>query len=93
MSKIIYRHILPAHPTQFYDVYRYTFDREITVETDDKCHVWMLVEGESVMLETSEGMQQRFNYAETFVVPAEARSYRICNEGNKKAMMIKAFVK
>ena len=84
---------LPTHPAQFYDVYRYSFDREITVETADKCHVWMLVEGDSVMLETADGMQQRFNYAETFVVPAGARSYRISNEGNKKVMMVKSFVK
>ena len=84
---------LPTHPTQFYDVYRYAFDKEITVETNDKCHVWMLVEGESVMLETADGMRQRFNYAETFVVPAGARSYRIRNEGKEKAMMLKSFVK
>jgi len=84
---------LPTHPAQFYDVHRYTFDKEITVATGDKCHVWMLVEGTSVMLETADGMQQRFNYAETFVIPAGARSYRIRNDGNKKAMMVKSFVK
>ena len=84
---------LPTHPAQFYDVHRYTFDREIAVETGGKCHVWMLVEGSSVMLETADGMQQRFNYAETFVVPAGAGSYRIRNEGNGKAMMVKSFVK
>jgi hypothetical protein len=84
---------LPTHAAQFYDVHRYTFVTEITVETDDKCHVWMLVEGSSVLLETVNGMQQRFNYAETFVVPAVAKSYRIRNEGNYKVMMVKAFVK
>ena len=84
---------LPTHQEQFYDVHRYTFVREITVETDGKCHVWMLVEGSSVILETVNGMRQRFNYAETFVVPAAGRLYRIRNEGNYKVMMVKSFVK
>jgi len=55
--------------------------------------VWMLVEGSSVVLETAGGMQQRFNYAETFVVPAGAQSYRIRNEGNTRAIMVKSFIK
>lgn len=84
---------LPTHPEHFYDVYRYTFDHEITIETNNKCHVWMLVEGQSVILETADGMKQRFNYAETFVIPAAAKSYTLCNESNEKACMVMSFVK
>jgi mannose-6-phosphate isomerase class I len=84
---------LPTHPAHFYDIHRYTFDRKIAVETGDKCHVLMLVEGSSVMLETAGGMRQRFNCAETFVIPATAQSYRIHNEGREKAIILKSFVK
>jgi hypothetical protein len=84
---------LPTHPLHFYDVHRYAFDREISQETNGKCHVWMLVEGVSVLLETADGMQQHFNYAETFVIPAGARSYRLTNLSKEKAIMVKAFVK
>jgi predicted NBD/HSP70 family sugar kinase/mannose-6-phosphate isomerase class I len=84
---------LPTHPLHFYDVHRHSFEKHIKVQTAGKCHVWMLVEGTSVMLETAGGMKQRFNRAETFVIPAGAQSYTLANEGKGRAMMLKAFVK
>jgi hypothetical protein len=84
---------VPTHPDHFYDVHRLEFEREITVETEGSCHVLSLVEGQSVMLETANGLHQQCNYAETFVVPAAAQSYRLTNKGSQPAFVIKAFVK
>jgi len=85
---------LPTHPEHFYDVHRYTLNNKIHLSTNNKCHVWMLIEGTSIVIETKNGIKQRFNYAETFVVPASAESYTIYNENpNDKTLLIKSFVK
>ncbi len=84
---------VPTHAEHFYDLHRIEFSSDITVDTFGKCHVLMLVEGQSVIVETANGQSQRYNYAETFAIPAAAGSYRIINEGNSTAKVVKAFIK
>jgi len=84
---------LPTHPDHFYDVRRLEFSGSIDITTDGDCHVMSLVEGQSIVLETSGGLRQRFNYAETFVVPAAATAYRLVNEGGGIARVVQAYVK
>ncbi|RYU90522.1 hypothetical protein EWM62_07645 [Mucilaginibacter terrigena] len=84
---------VPTHAEHFYDVHRMEFDNKITVETNNVCHVLMLVEGKSILLETADGTKHQFAYAETFVVPAAAGSYTITNLGKGRAKVVKAFLK
>ena len=84
---------LPTHAEQFFDVQRLEFDRSIEVETDGQCHILSLVEGQTIALETGQGLRQRFQYAETFVVPAAAVRYRLINEGTQPVKVIQAFVR
>jgi len=84
---------LPTHEQHFYDVHRIEFDSEITVETSAVCHILMLVEGSKISVETENGVALNFSYAETFVIPAAAKGYKLINLGNEKAKVVKAFVK
>jgi mannose-6-phosphate isomerase class I len=80
---------LPTHPEHFYDVHRVEFDGTVELSTNGSPQVLSLVEGERVTLETSSGSRQLFNYAETFVIPAAAGTYRLINEtgGTLKAVI------
>ncbi|RDC56012.1 hypothetical protein DU508_13850 [Pedobacter chinensis] len=84
---------LPTHAEHFYDVYRLEFDVQVDLSTDDICHVLMLVEGSSITVITKHGTVMQFSFAETFVIPAAAESYRIINNGSQRAKVIKAFLK
>jgi predicted NBD/HSP70 family sugar kinase/mannose-6-phosphate isomerase class I len=85
---------LPTHKLHFYDVHRYTLETSIEIFTENKCHVWMLIEGESLLIETKNGVKQTYNFAETFIVPASAKSYIVTNKsGSGAIILIKAFVK
>jgi mannose-6-phosphate isomerase class I len=86
-------HHLPTHPSHFYDVHRIEFDTSVGVHTDGSPHLLMLVEGTSLRLETCNGASQRFNFAETFLVPAAAECYRLINESAATAKVVKAFLK
>ena len=84
---------LETHKTHFYDVMRYHFKNEITLNTGNKCFVMSLTEGTSVELVTGSSAGQRFSFAETFVIPAAAGEIRIINRSDCEAVLVYAFVK
>jgi mannose-6-phosphate isomerase class I len=83
---------LSTHPEHFYAIERFEFDTEITEDTNNQCHVLSLVEGESIAVITND-REQVIHYAETFIIPAAAKSYTLKNTGKTRAKVIKAFVK
>jgi mannose-6-phosphate isomerase class I len=84
---------LPTHPDHLYDVHRFEFSTSVEGDTDGSCHVMNVVAGEWITLESGGGMRQRFNYAETFIVPAAAGHYRLVNGGGGPAMVVTTSLK
>lgn len=83
---------LPTHPEHFYTVDRYEFSGDVQIPTNGQCHICMLVEGRQLDVTAGDGTQ-RFQYAETFVIPAGADSYTCRYTGEGKAMLVVAYVK
>jgi mannose-6-phosphate isomerase class I len=84
---------LPTHAGHSYKVLRYHFISRINISTNDTCQVLNLVQGTSISLRTMNGMVRTFHYAETFVVPAAAKSYTLLNQSDKTAIVVIAFLK
>lgn len=84
---------MPTHAAHFYDVHRLEFNACIEVKTENSCHVLSLVEGRSVVLETAEGARSEFHYAETFIVPAAANSYKLISPIGEETKVVKTFIK
>lgn len=83
----------PTHAHHFYDVQRFEFSTAMEAKTHDSCQIMSLIEGESVLLETANGARQRFHFAETFVVPAAAGSFRLVSENGAPIKVICSYVK
>jgi len=84
---------LPTHEKHTYKINRYHFGSEVTIKTNDKFHVLSLVEGSSISVESADGRTETFHYAESFIVPASAKSYKVTNNSDEEAKLVVAFMK
>lgn len=83
---------LPTHQEHFYTIDRYEFSGVVKIDTNEQCHICMLVEGQTIEVAV-DNTSSFFNYAETFVIPANVKSYQLKQSGNQKVFVVIAYVK
>ncbi len=73
------------HEREFIDTLRYSLTQPCTVEMDDSVHVMNLVDGSHVLIESTDDSFAPFelHYAETAIVPADVKRYRIVPRGRR----------
>lgn len=84
---------LPTHADHYYDIHRMEFETTMKIDVEQVCHILMLVEGETIEVETADGSLATYNYAETFIIPAAVKHYTLTNKGAGIVKVVKAFVK
>ena len=86
---------LPTHNEHFYDIYRYHIQplSKAEIDTENRCHIMSLVEGQKVIVQTRNNYCAVFHYAETFFVPAAAEKYSLENTAGNIIQVIVAFCK
>lgn len=79
------------HEREFIDVFRHTFTSAQTVQTHDSVNVLNLVEGSEVIVRSPENQfpDMAVHYAETFIVPASAGTYRLISADTSCQEVIK----
>lgn len=83
---------LSTHEEHFYTIARYEFTGSVQINTNEQCHICMLVEGDQVEV-IANGQPEIFHFAETFVVPAGVKEYALKQQGDKPAFVVIAYVK
>lgn len=83
---------LSMHPKHFYEIFRFEFDNKMQIQTNNQCHILNLVEGYKIKVITGDRSIIIY-YAETFVIPANAKSYTMINLGDTEAKVIQSNVK
>lgn len=82
------------HRLEFIDTFRLTLRKPYTCIMDDSVHVLNLVDGEKAMIESPAGEFEpvEIHYAETFIIPAAVKTYRLIPAGKDKTEPIKIIV-
>jgi mannose-6-phosphate isomerase class I len=83
----------PTHAHHFYDVHRIELNGTIEIATQGSPHVLSLVEGANVRVTCANGADAIYRYAETFVIPAAACTYRLSSPDGAPIKVVKAFLK
>lgn len=83
------------HELEYIETRRYWIRDSAVIDTEDNVNMLNLVEGEAAVIESPEGAFEPFtvHYAETFIIPAGVREYRIRPKKEGRIGVIRAYVR
>ncbi len=83
------------HKLEYIETRRYWIQDEVLIKNEDNVNMLNLIEGQSCLIESMDGSFEPFevHYAETFIVPASVKNYKIVNNTNKTIGVIRAYVR
>lgn len=86
---------LPTHPDHFYDVHRYRLHdaHSLTIDTGNRCHVWMVVEGSGRRGRDRRRTQGALQLPRNVHHPGSRRLLHALQRVGGDLLMVKAFVK
>ena len=78
------------HPREFLETVRYTLSRPWSCDCKDSVHMLNLVDGAEMQIESTDGSFEPYtvHYAETVIVPACVRRFRLCPTGEGKEIKV-----
>ena len=83
---------LSTHPKHFYEIFRHEFSRDLEIKTNDQCHILNLVEGDKLEVITND-RKMIVHFSETFVIPANVKTYKLVNLGTEEIKVVQSNVK
>ncbi|WP_273384330.1 class I mannose-6-phosphate isomerase [Enorma phocaeensis] len=83
------------HELEFIETRRLWIEDEVTIDNGGSVSQLNLVEGERALVESLDGSFEPYevHYAETFIVPASVKGYRLVNPTGERIGVIRAYVR
>lgn len=88
-------YIVGEHDLLYFSLRRLEFEKSIEEDTNGKFHVLTLVDGEKVVIQSTENPEHQYvqNYLDIITVPAGFGKYKIVNLGNQPVCIHKTMLK
>lgn len=83
------------HELEYIETRRLWIKDEVVVENEDNVNMLNLIEGQKALIESMDGSFEPFevHYAETFIVPASVKNYKIVNLTDETIGVLRAYVR
>lgn len=83
------------HELEFIETRRYWITDEVVIQPEHNVNMLNLVEGAAAIIDSPEGKFAPFmvHYAETFIIPAGVKKYRIRPEKQERIAVLRAYVR